>query len=129
MLRNCEWLRKHYKEWVFCRIWATGSRVPAVSLKSRRDNRLRIGPPVIQTTRSNMKARIKLIIGIAFAGTALMAVTQSSNLGTYVAPSSGKAECYTKAQVELLMKANDWTKEDSETILKLACQFSQRPKK
>jgi hypothetical protein len=76
-----------------------------------------------------MKARIKLLIGMAFAGAAIMAVSQSPDkVRTQVMGAGKEGACYSQAEVELLMKANEWSREQAETILELACQFSQRSK-
>ncbi len=75
-----------------------------------------------------MKARIKLVIGIAFAGAAIMAASHSSNLGTHLFSPTSRTQCYSDAEIQLLMKSNHWSKQEAETILRLACQFSHRSK-
>ena len=70
-----------------------------------------------------MKARMKLAIGAAFAAVAVMAATQP-------APAPSKKElqapCYTAAEVDLLMRANSWSKQEATTILDMACKFSSQ---
>lgn len=79
-----------------------------------------------------MKARIKLALGVAFAAAAVMAASNSSNLGANIVNHPKKQEipapCYTMSEVELLMKANSWSEQEAKTILDLACQYSGRPK-
>jgi hypothetical protein len=73
-----------------------------------------------------MKAKIKLAIGVTFAALALMAVSQTVNIDQQTGKENNNSPCYTDAEVRLVMKSNHWTRQETETILDLACQFSRR---
>ena len=70
-----------------------------------------------------MKTKGKWTIGAAFAVITVATVSQTLN---FSAPASDHSPCYTDKEVQLLMKGSHWSKEEAESILKMACQFSHK---
>jgi hypothetical protein len=76
-----------------------------------------------------MKTGIKLTLGVVFAAVAIVSATETGTPGAESSlnrrlKGSFKEPCYTESEVQLLMKANHWTKKQATDILDLACSYT-----
>lgn len=75
-----------------------------------------------------MKPGTKLVAGVAFAAITI-AVSQTPYLIEKQLQPIRNAPCYSEREVQTVMKANGWTKEETKTILDLACEYSNKREK
>jgi hypothetical protein len=82
---------------------------------------------------SVMKTGIKLTLGIVFAAVAIVSATETGpgagdEITTAINDKKSQAvRCYSESEVELLMKANHWTKQQATEILDIACSYATNP--